>query len=146
MNVMNLRVACFLIAWLLPCVGSAAEVPKDLTDETATLEVLLKRNLFYYTALVPARIDEDTRMESVHTKDDQFGFHCVIYTLSKEDLPWDEFSPILTNILWQEAQRTPNLKLLLEKGGTISYQYEDKEGEKFPEILLKKEAEPAKEE
>lgn len=102
------------------------------TEET--LEALLQRTESELSGQYPVMVDSATRMDSVTADPDRLHLHYSLLNAAVEDLDVDATREALTPMVQQQAAGMSFLKLLLDKGATISFHYADQEGKEITVI------------
>lgn len=98
------------------------------SEKDEDLKTLMKRNKKQIKALLPLMLDEDTRLDKVKTKKTLFQYQYTLVNLAVEDLNADEVRNILLPIVTNQACTLPILKKMIDKGATVSFLYNGKNG------------------
>lgn len=115
-----------------------AEVPSQPGTETEeSLEALLQRTESELKAHYPMMVDSATRLDAVKTDTDRLHYHYTLLNASVEELDAEATKSALTPVVQQQANSMSFLKLLMEKGATISFHYADKDGREITVVDVK---------
>ncbi len=102
------------------------------TEES--LESLLRRTESELQAHYPMMVDSATRLDAVTADADRLHYRYTLLNASVEEVDADATKSALTPMVRQQANSMSFLKLLMEKGGTISFHYADKDGREITVI------------
>ena len=105
-------------------------------DDKKPLEQLLAEAREHYAAILPHKVDADTRLESVEVRDRELVLHSTLFTISKDEIDPATFQAAMTESLSAEAQRLKRLARILAKGGALHYIYKDKNGDAVTEFVI----------
>jgi hypothetical protein len=92
------------------------------------LKTLMKRNKKKLKAILPLMLDEDTKLENVKTKKKLFQYQYTLVNYTVTDLDVAAFETALTPVVANQACTTPDIKQMMDKGATISFLYNGKDG------------------
>lgn len=106
--------------------------PQPAGEES--LESMLQRTEAELKGHYPMMVDSVTRLESVTAAPDRLHYHYTLLNAAAEDLDVEGTKSALTPVVQQQAQSMSFLKLLMEKGATISFHYADKDGKEITVI------------
>lgn len=108
------------------------------SDDKKSLEQLLHEAKEFYNLIIPGNVDKDTFMSSCETEEKRLIFNCTLTSIEKSELEddIDHFTTTLKDILKVQAQKTRRLGRILNKGGSIEYNYQDKNDDHVTTITL----------
>lgn len=112
--------------------GNLQSQPDTGTEES--LQSLLQRTESELTGHFPMMVDSVTRLNTVKAGTDRLHYHYTLLNASAEDLDAEATREALTPLVQQQANGMSFLKLLMEKGATISFHYADKDGREITVI------------
>jgi hypothetical protein len=118
--------------------GDGGEAAASSAQEES-LESLLQRTESELKGHYPMMIDSATRLDAVKAGPDRLHYHYSLLNAAMEDLDVEATKTALAPVVRQQAQSMSFLKLLLEKGATISFHYADKDGKEITVIDITKE-------
>ena len=110
------------------------EVLQPQVESEESLESLLQRTEAELKGHYPLMVDSATRLDAVTVGVDRLHYHYSLLNASLEDLDLDATRSALTPVVREQAQNMSFLKLLMEKGATISFHYSDKDGKEITVI------------
>jgi len=105
--------------------------------EEESLESLLQRTQRELSGHYPMMVDSATRLDSVTADTARLHYHYSLLNAAADELDVDATKAALTPVVQQQAQSMSFLKLLLDKGATISFHYNDKDGQEITVIDVK---------
>jgi hypothetical protein len=108
-------------------IGESA--PQTETEES--LESLLQRTETELKGQYPMMVDSATRLDAVTADPDRLHYHYTLLNASVQDLDVDATRAALTPMVQQQASSMSFLKLLMDKGATIAFHYNDQEGKEI---------------
>lgn len=114
----------------------SSETPPQVETEES-LESLLQRTETELKGQYPMMVDSATRLESVTSSPGRLHYHYTLLNAALEDLDVDATRAALTPMVQQQAAGMSFLKLLMDKGATISFHYNDKDGREITVIDVK---------
>jgi hypothetical protein len=109
--------------------------PQAAEDES--LESLLQRTERELKSHYPMMVDSATRLDSVTSDTARLRYHYSLLNAAANELDVDATKAALTPVVHQQTQSMSFLKLLLDKGATISFHYNDKDGKEITVIDVK---------
>lgn len=109
--------------------GQAETEPQPQSGES--LESLLRRTEAELKGHYPMMVDSVTRLDAVTADTERLHYHYTLLNASVQDLDVDATRSTLTPIVRQQAQSLSFLKLLMDKGATVSFHYNDKDGQEI---------------
>jgi len=115
-------------------IGEDDDQTPSPAESEESLEALLQRTESELKAHYPMMVDSATRLDTVKAGTDRLHYHYSLLTASAEDLDADATKAALTPVVQQQAKGMSFLKLLMEKGATISFHYADKDGKEITVI------------
>lgn len=111
--------------------GNANPLPPGSEE---SLDSLLKRTETELKGHYPMMIDSATRLDAVTADTERLHYHYSLLNALAEDLDVEATKAALTPVVQQQTQSMSFLKLLLEKGATVSFHYHDKDGQEITVI------------
>jgi len=115
-------------------IGESNLQPQPEGAPEESLESLLQRTESELKAHYPMMVDSATRLDSVKAGTDRLHYHYSLLNASVDELDAEATQAALTPLVQQQANDMAFLKLLMEKGATISFHYADKEGKEITVI------------
>lgn len=115
-------------------IGEATPAQQSESATEESLESLLQRTESELRGHFPMMVDSATRLESVTAGDGRLHYHYTLLNAAAEDLDVEATRSALTPVVESQAQSMTFLKLLMEKGATISFHYADKDGKEITVI------------
>jgi hypothetical protein len=109
-------------------IGDDGSQPQPGAAVEESLESLLRRTESELKGHFPMMVDSVTRLDQVTASADRLHYHYSLLNVSADDLDAGATRAALTPMVQQQAQSMSFLKLLMEKGATISFHYADKDG------------------
>lgn len=103
------------------------------------LESLLSQTEAELKPHYPMMVDSATRLEAVTADANRLHYHYTLLNASVEDLDVDATKSALIPMVQQQARNMSFLKLLMDKGATISFHYDDKDGKEITVIEVRAE-------
>ncbi len=110
-----------------------AAAPLQAPSEES-LESLLGRTEAELKGHFPMMVDSVTRLDTVTADADRLHYRYTLLNASVEDLDVEATRGALMPVVEQQARTMSFLKLLMEKGATISFHYQDKDGREITVI------------
>lgn len=107
-----------------------------------TLEELLQRTEAELQGHYPMMIDSATQLDAVTVGSDRLHYHYSLLNAAVEDLDVEATVAALRPVVEQQARGLAFLKLLMQKGATISFHYRDKDGKEITVIDVKRDGPP----
>jgi len=115
-------------------IGESDLQPQPNAVPEESLESLLQRTESELKAHYPMMVDSVTRLDTVKAGTDRLHYHYTLLNASADDLDAEATKEALTPLVQQQAKGMSFLKLLMEKGATISFHYADKDGKEITVI------------
>lgn len=115
-------------------IGEDGVETQPQAGEEESLESLLQRTETELKGHYPMMVDSATRLDSVTADTDRLHYHYSLLNAAADDLDVEATKAALTPVVQQQAQDMSFLKLLLDKGATISFHYSDKDGREITVI------------
>jgi hypothetical protein len=111
-----------------PCANTVAPPGEE------TLQALLWRTEAELRPHYPMQLDSETRLDAVTAGENALHHHYTLLNAALEDLDVEATRSALMPLVRQQAQSTPFLKLLMDKGAIIAFHYHDREGREIATI------------
>ena len=112
--------------------GGPQPQPEAASEES--LESLLQRTESELSSHFPMMVDSVTRLDTVKAGADRLHYHYRLLNASADDLDVEATKAALAPLVRQQANGMSFLKLLMQKGATISFHYADKDGREITVI------------
>lgn len=115
-------------------IGDAPPQDQLQPEAEESLESLLRRTESELKGHYPMMVDSATRLDAVTTDMDRLHYHYTLLNASAEDVDVEATRSALTPVVEQQARSMTFLKLLMDKGATVSFHYNDKDGKEITVI------------
>lgn len=115
-------------------IGEDPVEPQPQAPSEEGLESLLQRAEAELRGHYPMMVDSDTRLDAVTADGDRLHYRYTLLNASVEDLDVEATRRVLAPVVEQQAREMSFLKLLMDKGATISFHYNDKDGKEITVI------------
>jgi hypothetical protein len=95
------------------------------------LPTLLQENKEQLNILLPVMVDEETKLENAEVTGKTFQYQYVLVNYGAEDLDIDVVKSALLPAVIAQSCTMENLRVMVNKGATISFLYKDKDGKEI---------------
>ncbi len=102
-----------------------------------SLQSLLQRTEAELSGHYPMMVDSATRLDAVTAGSDRLVLHYTLLNAVAADLDLEATRAALTPMVQQQAREMSFLKQLLDRGATLSFDYNDKDGASIAVIDVK---------
>jgi hypothetical protein len=102
-----------------------------------SLEQLLQMTEAKMQGQFPMMVDSATRLDSVSVDSSTLHYHYALLNATSEELDVEATRAALEPMVRKQAAEMSFLKLLMDKGATISFHYADKDGKEIAAIDVK---------
>ncbi|MCU0770977.1 MAG: hypothetical protein MUE94_04275 [Verrucomicrobia bacterium] len=109
--------------------------PQPAAEES--LESLLHRTEAELKGHFPMMVDSATRLDAVTAGTDRLHYHYTLLNAAAADLDVDATRTALTPLVQEQARNMSFLKLLMDKGATVTFHYQDQAGTEICAIEVK---------